>query len=210
MNYGYARVSTKTQRLDRQLVVLREHQLDHLFQEKASGATLNRPQLQALIAKLQPNDTIYVTSLDRLSRNTEDITTLLLQFHLKGACLNCLNIPDFTSINNQNLQNLLKNLLIEVNKFTAEEERHQIRKRQQEGIRLAKLRGAYKGKRIVYSADSPNPNYRRIYNQIKTMIYQGKTTYHITRQLGISNTLVNRIRHELSTTRHSSSIKNGL
>ena len=70
--YGYARVSSKDQNLDRQLIALRDFGIDDrdIIREKASGKSLNREAYQTLRNQLlREGDTLVIVSLDRLSRN---------------------------------------------------------------------------------------------------------------------------------------------
>lgn len=72
---GYARVSSKEQHLDRQLVALKG--IDKLFTDKLSGANTNRPELQKLLAYIRDGDIVIVTELDRLGRNNQDLTQIM-------------------------------------------------------------------------------------------------------------------------------------
>ena len=78
--YGYARVSTKEQNLDRQLLALREQGIEerNIIVDKESGKDLERKGYQALInTMLRRGDTLIIKSLDRLSRNKCDIKNAL-------------------------------------------------------------------------------------------------------------------------------------
>jgi DNA invertase Pin-like site-specific DNA recombinase len=73
--YGYARVSTREQNLDRQLDALREFGVDerHILQDKASGKDFDRPAWKRLVARLRTGDVLVVKSIDRLGRDYDDI-----------------------------------------------------------------------------------------------------------------------------------------
>jgi DNA invertase Pin-like site-specific DNA recombinase len=73
---GYARVSTQDQTLDAQKEALLDAGADLLFTEKVSGAKRDRPELNAMLANLQPGDIVLVTRLDRFARSTLDMLTL--------------------------------------------------------------------------------------------------------------------------------------
>ena len=76
--YGYARVSTDSQELDGQLDRLTAAGATKVFSEKQSGAkTENRPELAKVIKKLQQDDILIVTALDRLGRSLRDILNVL-------------------------------------------------------------------------------------------------------------------------------------
>ena len=72
--YAYTRVSTSEQSTARQLDQLPTH--DYLFEDKLSGKSLDRPQLQAMLTQLKSGDTVLVLSIDRLARNTKDLLQL--------------------------------------------------------------------------------------------------------------------------------------
>lgn len=141
-NVGYARVSTKEQNLERQLVMLKEYvEDDMIVTEHASGKNINRLGYQSLkvgLGKLVRGDTLYVTSLDRLSRNKEDIKNELKYFRDIGVRVKILNIP--TTMTNLEIEgqewifDMINNILIEVYASIAENERKEIRLRQANGI----------------------------------------------------------------------------
>lgn len=93
MKYGYARVSTHDQNLARQIKILTDLQVDRIYQEKASGANLDRPILNQIISKIKEGDELVVTSLDRLSRDADDTTKLIVKLSLRGARLRALMFP---------------------------------------------------------------------------------------------------------------------
>ena len=71
--YGYARVSSKDQREDRQILALNCFGVDQIFIDHQSGKDFDRPQYKKLLRKLKHNDTIVVKSIDRLGRNYQEI-----------------------------------------------------------------------------------------------------------------------------------------
>ena len=73
--YGYVRVSSLDQNEERQLIALREKQVDprRIFMDKQSGKDFNRPQYQRMLKRLRSGDLLYVLSIDRLGRNYEEI-----------------------------------------------------------------------------------------------------------------------------------------
>jgi DNA invertase Pin-like site-specific DNA recombinase len=119
---GYARVSTREQNLARQIEQLQAAGVTKLFQEKLSGKNAARPQLQAMLDYLRDDDEVIVLSLDRLGRNSADLTEIMEAIRHKGATLNILNLPSFNSIEDPNLRNLITNIIIELYKYMAQEE----------------------------------------------------------------------------------------
>lgn len=150
--FGYARVSSKEQNLDRQVIALQKYvEPDNILVDKASGKDLNRESYQALkgVLGLRGGDTLYITSLDRLSRNKEEIKQELQWFQENKIHLKILDLP--TSLvevpdGQEWIIEMIQNILIEVLASIAEQERLTIRKRQREGIEAAKQRGKHLGR----------------------------------------------------------------
>lgn len=85
--YAYARVITKEQNLDRQMVELKKYVDDekYIFTDKLSGKDMERPQYQLLKKFVQKGDTIYIKSLDRLGRNKQLIKNELEYYRAEGV-----------------------------------------------------------------------------------------------------------------------------
>ena len=150
---GYARVSSKEQNLDRQLIALKKYvPEENIVIDKASGKDLMRPGYQALKGALglRTGDTLYIKSLDRLSRDKEDMKNELRWFKDNGIILKVIDLPT-TMIEIGEVQewirDMINNILIEVLSSIAEEERRTIRQRQREGIDAAKAKGVKFGRK---------------------------------------------------------------
>ena len=94
--YGYARVSSTGQNLDRQLEELKRYvPSENIVTDKQSGKDFNRPGYQALKGTLglRKGDTLYIKSLDRLSRSKTDIKAELEWFQKNGIRLIVLDLP---------------------------------------------------------------------------------------------------------------------
>ena len=138
---GYARVSTSEQNLDRQLQALSRYvEPDMIVTDKSSGRDLNRPGYQSLkfgIGKLVEGDTLYIKSLDRLSRNKEDLKKELQYFKDKGIKVKILDMPttmtDFP-MEQAWIGDMITNIMIEVLSSIAQNERETTRQRQLEGL----------------------------------------------------------------------------
>ena len=208
MKIGYARVSTTDQNLDRQLEQLQKADCKKIFQEKISGKNTNRPQLQAMLDFIREDDEVVVVSMDRLGRNSRDISNIIEQIKQKGATINILNLPSFEGIKDRNLKNLLTNLVLEIQKYTAEQERKTILERQKQGIKLAKERGVYKGGVVQYSKDSKDPQKRLIYNTVVELLKRKENgepiaIKQIANQVGITRNTVYRIKSEVEYNRNT-------
>lgn len=167
--YGYARVSTKEQHLDRQMVELQKHVDDkYIFTDKQSGKDMERPQYQLLRKVAQKGDTVYIKSLDRLGRNKQQIKQELEYYKLEGVRVKILDIPT-TMMDIQPGQewliDMINNLLLEVLSTMAEQERINTRARQAEGI--AVLKSKNNGKGIGRPKAEYPSNWISVYNQWK-------------------------------------------
>lgn len=152
--YGYARVSTKEQNLDRQILELKKYISDErdIITDKQSGKDFDRVGYRSLRETLlRKGDTLIVKSLDRLGRNKQAIKDELEYFRKSGIRVQILDLPT-TMIDVPDGENgswiidMLNNMMIEVLASMAEQERLTIRKRQAEGIAVAKLKGKHLGR----------------------------------------------------------------
>ena len=124
--FGYARVSSKDQNLDRQIEQLKRYvPVENILTDKASGKDIDRPAYQALKGALglRSGDTLVITSLDRLSRNKEHIKKELQWYRDSGVRLKILDLP--TSLievpeGQEWIAEMINNILIEVLSSMAE------------------------------------------------------------------------------------------
>ncbi len=158
--FGYARVSTEEQNLDRQILALREYvKEENIIVDKASGKNFQRPGYQALkgVMGLRKGDTLYIMSLDRLSRNKNDIKEELQWFKNNNINLRILELPtSMIELPNEQqwIGEMVTNILIEVMSSMAERERMEIRRRQKQGIEAAKLKGKHLGRPRIKMPDN--------------------------------------------------------
>lgn len=148
--FGYIRVSTKEQNLDRQIDSLRQYVKDErdIYADKQSGKDFNRPAYMALKQALRSGDNLYVHEMERLGRNKKEIKENLEYFKEIGVTIRILNLPTtlidyemFDTKFQKVIMEMVNNVLIEVLSTLAETERETIRKRQREGIDAAHKRG---------------------------------------------------------------------
>ena len=185
---GYARVSSKEQNLERQLQALES--VSKVFSDKVSGATTERPQLQAMLYYIREGDIVVVAELDRLGRNNKDLTQIMNIIQQKGATLEVQNLPSMNGIEDDNLRRLINNLVIELYKYQAESERNRIKERQAQGIVLAKENGKFKGGKPKFSESDPRL-------QLAFKLYlDGSTEKDVERQTGINRRTFQRYRQK--------------
>ncbi len=140
MKIGYARVSTADQNLDLQLTALKKAGCGRIFQEKISGAKIDRPELQRLLDHLRPDDIVVVWKLDRLARSTQNLFELAEQIKLAEASFCSLSEPwaDTSSPSGKMIMTVFAGI--------AEFERDLIRERTGAGRLEAKKRGVRFGR----------------------------------------------------------------
>lgn len=150
--YGYARVSTREQNLDRQIIALTEYGVGErdIITDKASGKTLDRPGYQMLRNQLlREGDTLVIASLDRLSRNKHQIQEELRYYkglHIRLVILDMPTTMDPAIDQNSWIFEMVNNILIEVLSSLAEQERVRTLERQRQGIEAAKQKGKHMGR----------------------------------------------------------------
>ena len=132
MNYGYARVSTIAQNLDRQLNELFKLGLDeyHIFTDKESGKDFDRKNYKKLVRKLKQGDCLFIKSIDRLGRNYNmvlDERRYLTKE--KGIDIVVIDMPLLdTRIEGKNLVGkFIADVVLQVLSFVAENERETMR-----------------------------------------------------------------------------------
>ena len=162
----YARVSSKGQNLDRQLAQARAVHADKIFTDKFSGKTTDRPGLKKLLNFIREGDTVEVISLDRLSRNYQDIQHLIQRFKDIGVKLIVDDMPQ-THTGNDLVDQFMLDMMINLMGFVAQNEREKIRERQRQGIEQAKKRGVYKGRAKRYAPDSNDREGKLVFEGIK-------------------------------------------
>ncbi|PGU98933.1 recombinase family protein [Bacillus thuringiensis] len=192
---GYARISSKTQNLDRQTKALKN--VSKLFIDIMSGKSIERPQLKGMLDFIREGDIVVVTELDRLSRKNKDITKIMSEIQKKGATLEVLNLPSLRGIEDENLRRLINNFIIELYKYQAESERQRIKERQAQGISIAKEQGKFKGGKAKYKYNDP-----KLQHAFKLYL-EGETENHIEKLTGINRRTFRRYREKYNIYRNS-------
>lgn len=150
MKYGYIRVSTVDQNEARQIESMTAQGIDraNIFVDKQSGKNFDRPAYKRLLSTIQAGDVLYLHSIDRLGRDYDGILENWAKITKEiKADIIVLDMPLLnTTIDNNNLTGkFIADLVLQILSYVAETERANIRKRQREGIEIAKARGVYKG-----------------------------------------------------------------
>ena len=140
MKFFYSRVSTVDQNEARQIEQAKQGDYDKVYLDKASGANMERAELNIMLNQLREGDSVTVLSIDRLGRNTRDILTIVDRITEQKASLVCLS-PHFTSADHYG------EFFLSMLACFAQLERKQILERQMQGIQIAKQAGKYKGRK---------------------------------------------------------------
>jgi len=147
--FGYARVSSKDQNLDRQIESLNGLKKKMLiYKDICSGKDFERPAYKKMVEELEEGDVLYISSLDRLGRNYTEIQDEWAKITKeKKAEIRVIDMPILnTGENKDMLQTLISDIVLQILAFVAENERKNIRARQAEGIACAKRNGVKFGR----------------------------------------------------------------
>lgn len=147
--FGYARVSTRDQNLDRQLDALHEFGVEEVFADKASGRDFARPEWKRMMDLLSEGDLLVVKSIDRLGRNYEEILDQWRAItKVKGVEMVVLDMPLLDTRRERGgiTGVLIADIVLQLLSYVAQVERESIHQRQAEGIAAAKARGVKFGR----------------------------------------------------------------
>jgi len=169
---GYIRVSSVDQSTQRQLVDVK---LDKVFEDKASGKDVHRPEFQKMCEFVREGDTVIVHSLDRLARNLGDLKSIVYDFVSRGIVVQFMK-ENLTFTPNK--QDPMSELLLNIIGAMAEFERSLIKERQREGIKIAKEQGVYQGRKKALSKDQVE--------ELKRRVASGEKKSHVAKDFGIS------------------------
>lgn len=180
MLIGYARVSTTGQNLESQIEHLQAEGCDKIFQEKLTGFDRRRPKLEKMLGTLQPDDTLLVTSLDRLARSTHDLFIITKKIEAAEASFRSLREPwaDTTSS--------MGKFLLTVFAGLSELERNLINERTEEGRTSAKKRGVKFGRKPKLTTHQQD--------QVRTMLQKGRSIRAIARHFNVGVATIDRVK----------------
>lgn len=157
MKVGYVRVSSNDQNTLRQEVLMNELQVERVYIEKITGATKNRPELEAMLDFVREGDIVIVESISRFARNTKDLLELVdILDHKKVQFISKKETIDTSTPAGK--------FMLTIFGAVAQLEREYIKERQREGIEIAKQQGKYKGRKKIKRP----ANWEEVYSQWKT------------------------------------------
>lgn len=155
--FGYIRISSKDQNIDRQMAEMKEIELNErdIFTDKQSGKDFKRPQYQALKQCLRAGDVLFVKSIDRFGRNSKEIMKEWDEITQDiKADIVVLDMPLLDTRQYKDLMgDFVSRLVLQVLSFVAQKEREDIHTRQAEGIAIAKAQGKHLGRKKIEVPD---------------------------------------------------------
>ena len=147
MKIGYVRVSTADQNEARQIKAMQEDGVEKIYMDKQSGKDFNRPEYKKMISELKQGDILVLHSIDRLGRNYEEILEQwrIITKEIKADVI----VQDMPLLNTTISRDLdgtfIADLVLQILSYVSAKERDNIKRRQREGIAIAKAQGKYKG-----------------------------------------------------------------
>lgn len=200
MKVAYARVSTLDQNLERQIEVFRKFGAEKIFTEKLSGKNISeRIVFQEAMKFVREGDQFIVEAIDRLGRNYDEIIQTVNFLKQKNIQLIITSLPIMAeAIGNPLLDKFIKDLIVQILAMIAEQERTESKRRQAQGIAIAKGKGIYKGRPLLYSPTAKDPQKRLVYHRVVSQLEEGRAISHIAKEAGITRQTVYRIKKELN------------
>ena len=141
-NIAYIRVSTIDQNEARQVAALKPFNIDKWFIEKISGKNTDRPKFTEMMNYIREGDTIYIKDFSRLSRSTRDLLNIIDE--LKNKEIRLISLKENLDTSTPTGK-LMLTMIAAINEF----ERTNLLERQKEGIKIAKEKGVYKGRKPI-------------------------------------------------------------
>ncbi|MEM5125732.1 recombinase family protein [Enterococcus faecium] len=184
----------------RQIEEMRKFGAEKIFIEKQSGATItHRPIFQEVLDFVRDQDIFIVEAIDRLGRNYDEIIDSVNYLKKKNVRLIITNLPIMAEvIGNPLLDKFIKDLIIQILAMIAEQERTESKRRQAQGIKIAKANGVYKGRPKLYSANTKDPQRRLVYRSIVQDQENGVAISKIATDYNVTRQTVYRIKKELT------------
>ena len=151
MIYGYVRVSSTTQNVDRQMEEMKKFEIpnENIYIDKQSGKDFNREKYQILRDKLKKGDLLIIKSIDRLGRNYKmiiDEWAFITKTIESDILVIDMPLLDTRSTPQNLVGRFISDIVLQILSFVAETERDNIKQRQAEGIRIAKEKGIHMGR----------------------------------------------------------------
>jgi DNA invertase Pin-like site-specific DNA recombinase len=182
--FGYARVSSKDQNPDRQIEAFKGIGIDErdIFLDKESGKDFNRDSYQTMIRVLRDGDIVFVTSIDRLGRDYNEISkqwATITQEIKADIVVMDMPLLDTRNKDKDLTGQLIGDIVLKLLSYVAEVERRDIKERQRQGIEEAKKRGVYTGRKPI---DIDIKAFESVYGEV---VRKERTNKYAMQKLGL-------------------------
>jgi len=182
--FGYARVSSKDQNPDRQIEAFKGIGIDErdIFLDKESGKDFNRDSYQTMIRVLRDGDVVFVTSIDRLGRDYNEISkqwATITQEIKADIVVMDMPLLDTRNKDKDLTGQLIGDIVLKLLSYVAEVERRDIKERQRQGIEEAKKRGVYTGRKPI---DIDIKAFENVYGEV---VRKERTNRYAMQKLGL-------------------------
>lgn len=202
MIFGYARVSSKTQNLSRQIQELKEYGCARIYEEKQSGKDFERPVYREMRSKMRFGDVLVVHDLSRFGRNKQEIKDEWKALIEEEIDIVVLNMPILDTRKYKELEGvgqLVSDLVLTLLSWMVEEERTRIRTAQREGIEIAKKQGKFRGGKKKYHKGA-NGKEKVLYDEVVRCLNENVSVMDIHRKTGLSRNTIYSIKQESGNT----------
>lgn len=206
LKVAYARVSSIDQNLERQIQEFKKLGAEKIFVEKKSGASIEqRPIFTEALDFVRESDIFMVEAIDRLGRNYDEIIQTVNLLKNKNVRLIITSLPIMAeAIGNPLLDRFIKDLIVQILAMIAEQERTESKRRQAQGIKIAKMNGIYQGRPKLYSPTAKDPQKRAVYRNIIEDLQKGTAISKIAKEYGITRQTVYRIKKDYESNQEDS------
>ncbi|WP_099157563.1 recombinase family protein [Virgibacillus ndiopensis] len=199
MIFGYARISSKSQNLSRQLQELKEYGCDRIYKEMQSGKNFERPVYREMRSKMRFGDVLVVHDLSRFGRNKQEIKDEWKVLVEEEIDIVVLNMPILDTRKYKELEGvgqLVSDLVLTLLSWMVEEERSRIRTAQREGIEIAKKQGKFRGGQKRYHKWAIGKD-KVIYDEVVRCLDDNVSVMDIHRKTGLSRNTIYSIKKEI-------------
>jgi DNA invertase Pin-like site-specific DNA recombinase len=182
--FGYARVSSKDQNPDRQIAAFKGVGIDErdIFLDRESGKDFNRDSYQTMIRILRDGDVVFVTSIDRLGRDYNEISkqwATITQEIKADIVVMDMPLLDTRNKDKDLTGQLIGDIVLKLLSYVAEVERRDIKERQRQGIEEAKKRGVYTGRKPI---EIDKQAFENVYGEV---VRKERTNVYAMQKLGL-------------------------
>lgn len=183
MDISYIRISDPAQNEERQIKMMKEKGIEKFFIDKCSGKNMERPKLKELLEFIREGDTVYIESFSRLARSTKDLLTLV-EYITETKKAHLISLKENIDTNTP-AGKMMLGIIGSIYQF----ERECLLERQREGIRIAKEKNIYKGRKKI---DYPK-NWDEVYKKYKVRKITATKAMEI---LGLKRTTFYKLKNE--------------